>query len=142
AQAESAKLDSRSAARAREIFRCGAPTAAAPGRMICALKGGDLTSSLVALREAHGVGRARAWLDRRISPVSVGCGRGARAGSEACCCSAAGLLWRSPCWRLLGGWLNCQMTWQVWLLTGIFAPLGLLGHTRANSAMTVWWTGC
>src|SRR5581483_5154923 len=47
--------------------------------MICALKGGDLTSSLVALREAHGVGRARAWLDRRISPVSVGCGRGARA---------------------------------------------------------------
>src|SRR5581483_5241128 len=79
AQAESAKLDSRSAARAREIFRCGAPTAAAPGRMICALKGGDLTSSLVALREAHGVGRARAWLDRRISPVSVGCGRGARA---------------------------------------------------------------
>lgn len=27
----------------------------------------------------------------------------------------------------VGGWLNCQMTWQVRLLTGIFAPLGLLG---------------
>ena len=42
-------------------------------------------------------------------------------------CLAAAFAWRSPRSDFLGGLFGYETSWHLWLLTWLFAPLGLVG---------------